>query len=120
MTAGAGGSIDRPGGRPSRPAAASRLRQSPITPGQIGSPARCKCGCAKIEDEAEAEDEVEPGPGSDLNYHITDTLRRRRRGLLLSRFLPLQDDIASTVFWRQTEPHADFPPLPALNALEVI
>ena len=25
------------------------------------------------------------------------------------RYLPLQDDIASTAFWYQTEPHAPFP-----------
>lgn len=36
------------------------------------------------------------------------------------RYLPLQDDIASTVFWYQTEPHAPFPPLPDANGLEVI
>lgn len=36
------------------------------------------------------------------------------------RYLPLQDDIASTAFWYQTEPHASFPELPGLNDLEVI
>ena len=36
------------------------------------------------------------------------------------RYLPLQDDIASTAFWYQAEPHAPFPPLPDHNALEVI
>jgi hypothetical protein len=36
------------------------------------------------------------------------------------RYLPLQDDIASTVFWYQAEPHAPFSPLPGLNELEVI
>lgn len=36
------------------------------------------------------------------------------------RYLPLQDDIASTAFWYQTEPHAPFPPLPDADALEVI
>ncbi len=36
------------------------------------------------------------------------------------RYLPLQDDIASTAFWYQAEPHAAFPKLPGLNALEVI
>jgi hypothetical protein len=36
------------------------------------------------------------------------------------RYLPLQDDIASTAFWYQTEPHAPFPQLPGLNFLEVI
>lgn len=36
------------------------------------------------------------------------------------RFLPLQDDIASTAFWYQTEPHAIFPPTPDINRLEVI
>lgn len=38
----------------------------------------------------------------------------------MRRYLPLQDDIASTVFWYQTEPHAPFPALPDLNGLEVI
>jgi hypothetical protein len=36
------------------------------------------------------------------------------------RYLPLQDDIASTALWYQTEPHAPFPSLPGLNELEVI
>jgi hypothetical protein len=37
-----------------------------------------------------------------------------------ARYLPLQDDIASTVFWYQSEPHAPFPTLPGINELEVI
>ncbi len=36
------------------------------------------------------------------------------------RYLPRQDDIASTAFWYQAEPHAAFPTLPGLNDLEVI
>lgn len=36
------------------------------------------------------------------------------------RYLPLQDDIASTVFWYQSEPHQSFPKLPDKNSLEVI
>lgn len=36
------------------------------------------------------------------------------------RYLPLQDDIASTAFWYQAEPHAPFPKLPDLNGLEVV
>ena len=36
------------------------------------------------------------------------------------RYLPLQDDIASTAFWYQTEPHAAFPALGDADALEVI
>jgi len=36
------------------------------------------------------------------------------------RYLPLQDDIASTAFWYQGEPHAPFPALPGLSELEVI
>jgi hypothetical protein len=36
------------------------------------------------------------------------------------RYLPLQDDIASTAFWYQAEPHAPFPPLPDRDGLEVI
>ena len=34
-------------------------------------------------------------------------------------YLVLQDDIASTVFWYQAEPHATFPKLPAKEQLEV-
>jgi hypothetical protein len=36
------------------------------------------------------------------------------------RYLPLQDDIASTSFWYQAEPHAPFPGLGSANDLEVI
>ncbi|MDR1335508.1 MAG: DUF2961 domain-containing protein [Tannerella sp.] len=35
------------------------------------------------------------------------------------RYLPQQSDIASVVFWYQTEPHNTFPKLPAWQALEV-
>jgi hypothetical protein len=35
------------------------------------------------------------------------------------RYLPLTDDIASTAFWYQMEPHATFPKLPAKDQLEV-
>lgn len=35
------------------------------------------------------------------------------------RYLPLQDDIASTVFWYQTEPHNAMPALPDKDGLEV-
>jgi len=36
------------------------------------------------------------------------------------RLLPLKDDIASTAFWYQSEPHALFPQLPDADDLEVI
>jgi hypothetical protein len=36
------------------------------------------------------------------------------------RYLPLQDDIASTAYWYQSLPTAAFPPLPDTDALEVI
>lgn len=36
------------------------------------------------------------------------------------RYLPLQDDIASTAFWYQAEPHRPFHPLPDANQLEVV
>lgn len=36
------------------------------------------------------------------------------------RYLALQDDIASTAFWYQTEPHAPYPELPSFEYLEVI
>jgi hypothetical protein len=35
------------------------------------------------------------------------------------RYRPGEDDIASTVLWYQTEPHAPFPPLPGIEALRV-
>ena len=35
-------------------------------------------------------------------------------------YLPLQDDIASTAFWYQTEPHGAFPKLPSIDELEII
>jgi hypothetical protein len=36
------------------------------------------------------------------------------------RYLPLQDDIASTAFWYQSEPHGAFPAIGDANHLEVI
>jgi hypothetical protein len=35
------------------------------------------------------------------------------------RYLPLQDDIASVVYWYQTEPHHPFPKLPSRDDLDV-
>ena len=37
-----------------------------------------------------------------------------------TRYLPLQDDIASVVYWYQSEPHATFPALVSRDDLEVI
>ncbi len=63
-------------------------------------------------------------------WHIMDPIRfqagpaRDDSGAGLAqrgrRYLPLQDDIASTAFWYQTEPHAPFPALPDRDTLEVI
>ena len=66
-------------------------------------------------------------------WHITDPIRFKEdlrvtiqalgwRSAIgeKGRYLPLQDDIASTVFWYQVEPHAPFPELPDANGLEVI
>ncbi|CAI9402254.1 glycoside hydrolase family 172 protein [Aestuariimicrobium sp. T2.26MG-19.2B] len=36
------------------------------------------------------------------------------------RYLPLRDDIASTTFWYQSEPHAPFPGLGGVDHLEVV
>ncbi len=36
------------------------------------------------------------------------------------RYLPRQDNIASTAFWYQREPHTPHPPLPSLDELEVM
>jgi hypothetical protein len=35
------------------------------------------------------------------------------------RYMPLQDDIATVVYWYQTEPHGAVPPLPGKDQLEV-
>ena len=61
-------------------------------------------------------------------WHITDPIRFKK-GLKITiqdlgwrdggRYLPLQDDIASTVFWYQTEPHNSFPKLAAKDQLEI-
>ena len=61
-------------------------------------------------------------------WHITDPIRfdKDLRVTIQAlgwrssgRYLQLQDDIASTVFWYQTEPHNTFPVLPDKDALEV-
>ena len=61
-------------------------------------------------------------------WHITDPIRFEKDLKVTiqalgwrseGRYLPLQDDIASTVFWYQAEPHAPFPALPGKDALEV-
>ncbi len=61
-------------------------------------------------------------------WHITDPIRFEKDLKVTiqalgwrsgGRYLPLQDDIASTVFWYQTEPHTPFPALPDKDGLEV-
>jgi hypothetical protein len=61
-------------------------------------------------------------------WHITDPVRFEKSLKVTiqdlgwrsgGRYLPLQDDIASTVFWYQSEPHQVFPALPNKDGLEV-
>ena len=61
-------------------------------------------------------------------WHITDPVRFEKDLKVTiqalgwrdgGRYLPLQDDISSTVFWYQTEPHVPFHPFPAKDQLEV-
>ena len=52
----------------------------------------------------------------DKNLKVTIQALGWRDG---GRYLPLQDDISTTVFWYQTEPHNPFPPLPDKDHLEV-
>jgi len=60
-------------------------------------------------------------------WHIADPVRFEKNlkvtiqalGWQGPRYLPLQDDIASVAYWYQTEPHAKFPPLPAVNKLVI-
>jgi Protein of unknown function (DUF2961) len=64
-------------------------------------------------------------------WHIMDPIRFERdlrvtiqalgwRTDAERRYLPLQDDIASTAFWYQTLPHRKLPPLPERDQLEVV
>src|ERR1035437_4344916 len=61
-------------------------------------------------------------------WHITDPIRFEKNLKVTiqalgwrdgNRYLPLQDDISSVVFWYQTEPHGAFPKLLSKNQLEV-
>ena len=61
-------------------------------------------------------------------WHITDPIRFEKDLKVTiqalgwrseGRYLPLQDDIAATVFWYQAEPHRAFPKLPSKDQLEV-
>lgn len=61
-------------------------------------------------------------------WHITDPIRFEKNLKVTiqalgwrseGRYLPLQDDIASTVFWYQTEPHTTFPKILSKDGLEV-
>lgn len=61
-------------------------------------------------------------------WHITDPIRFEKDLRVTiqalgwrsgGRYLPLQDDIATTVFWYQTEPHKAFPAFPSKDQLEV-
>lgn len=62
-------------------------------------------------------------------WHITDPIRfqTERRVTMQalgwrsgSRYLPLQDDIASVAYWYQSLPSAPFPSFPDRDALEII
>jgi len=61
-------------------------------------------------------------------WHLTDPIRFEKSLRVTiqalgwrdgGRYLPLQDDIASTVFWYQEGPHGPFPVLPNKDGLEV-
>jgi len=61
-------------------------------------------------------------------WHVTDPVRFQKSLKVTiqalgwrsgGRYLPLQDDISSVVFWYQQEPHAAFPILPAKDELEI-
>jgi len=61
-------------------------------------------------------------------WHITDPVRFEKDLKVTmqalgwrsgGRYLPLQDDISSVVYWYQTEPHRPFPPLPDKDYLEI-
>ena len=61
-------------------------------------------------------------------WHITDPIRFDKDLKVTiqdlgwrsdGRYLPLQDDIASVVYWYQTEPHNKFPTFPSRDQLDV-
>ncbi|MCW3118773.1 MAG: hypothetical protein JWM28_2855 [Chitinophagaceae bacterium] len=61
-------------------------------------------------------------------WHITDPIRFEKNLKVTiqalgwregGRYLTLQDDIASVVYWYQSEPHGSFPAVPSKDALEV-
>ena len=61
-------------------------------------------------------------------WHVTDPIRFEKDLRVTiqalgwrsgDRYLPLQDDIASVVYWYQREPHGPFPKLPPKDALEI-
>jgi Protein of unknown function (DUF2961) len=61
-------------------------------------------------------------------WHITDPIRFDKNLKVTiqalgwrdgGRYLALQDDIASVVYWYQSEPHGSFPAIPSKDALEV-
>ena len=61
-------------------------------------------------------------------WHITDPIRFEKNLKVTiqalgwrdgSRYLPLQDDVASTVFWYQQDPHQAFPAMLSKDQLEV-
>jgi hypothetical protein len=61
-------------------------------------------------------------------WHITDPVRFEKNLKVTiqalgwrngERYLPLQEDIASTVFWYQTGPHGSYPKFPSKDQLEV-
>lgn len=61
-------------------------------------------------------------------WHITDPIRFEKSLKVTiqdlgwrseGRYLPLQDDIATTVFWYQQGPHGPFPKLPSKDELEI-
>ena len=76
------------------------------------------------------ESDGKPGGRHGLyRFHIMDPIRFKRDLKVMmqaigwrseSRYLPLQDDIASVAYWYQAEPHNPFPELPDRNFLEVI
>ncbi|MBN1359654.1 MAG: DUF2961 domain-containing protein [Sedimentisphaerales bacterium] len=62
-------------------------------------------------------------------WHIMDPIRFERDLRVTiqalgwqseGRYLPLQDDLSSVAYWYQTEPHTEFPPLPAKQDLLIV
>jgi hypothetical protein len=102
-------------------ATAARHQHWCIEHRRLGQYRRAGSRSACLADRASHRRHIPDPTRSQENLHVTIHALSWRSPLGgFRRYLPLQDDIASTAFWYQAEPHAPFPEFPGLNDLEVV